>query len=52
MLGWCCSNSAGGSYIEQDAGTGGGMTVRLLERSTSLERTVQIAPGGRVLPQP
>jgi prepilin-type N-terminal cleavage/methylation domain-containing protein len=47
-----CGDSAGGAYIEQDPGTGGGMTVRLLERSTSLERTVRIAPGGRVLPQP
>jgi len=47
-----CNRSPGGAYIEQDPGTGGGMTVQLLEQSTSLERTVRIAPGGRILPQP
>jgi hypothetical protein len=30
----------------------GGMEIRLRENSTGLERTVQVAPGGRVLPQP
>jgi prepilin-type N-terminal cleavage/methylation domain-containing protein len=39
-----------GKYIGgDDTGT---MTVRVRETSTGLERTVQIAPGGRVLPQP
>jgi type II secretory pathway pseudopilin PulG len=47
-----CNNAPGDPYIEQDPGTGGGMTVRLLEASTGLERTVRIAPGGRILPQP
>ena len=47
-----CNRSPGGAYIEQDPGTGGGMTVTLLEQSTSLQRTVRIAPGGRILPQP
>jgi type II secretory pathway pseudopilin PulG len=47
-----CGNAAGAPYIEQDPGTGGGMTLRLVELSTSLERTVRIAPGGRILPQP
>lgn len=47
-----CNMSPGLDYIEQDPGTGGGMTVRLRELSTSLERTVRIAPGGRILPQP
>ncbi len=47
-----CDNGAGDAYIEQDAGTGGGMTVRLLDQTTDLQRTVRIAPGGRILPQP
>ena len=47
-----CSNGAGVDYISQDAGTAGGMTVTLVEASTSLRRTVRLAPGGRVLPQP
>jgi len=47
-----CNIAPGDPYVEQDPGTGGGMTVRLLESSTGLERTVRIAPGGRILPQP
>jgi prepilin-type N-terminal cleavage/methylation domain-containing protein len=47
-----CDNGAGDAYIEQDAGTGGGMTVRLFDQATDLQRTVRIAPGGRILPQP
>jgi len=47
-----CNNGAGASYISQDIGTGGGMTVTLVEASTSLQRTVRLTPGGRVLPQP
>jgi hypothetical protein len=31
---------------------GGGMVITLLEESTGLQRTVRIAPGGRVLAQP
>jgi type II secretory pathway pseudopilin PulG len=34
-----------------DLGTGT-MQVRIRETTTGLERTIQIAPGGRVLPQP
>ncbi len=41
---------ADGPYIGgDDTGT---MVVRVREVTTGLERTVQIAPGGRVLPQP
>src|SRR5512143_104173 len=41
---------ADGLYIGgDDAGT---MVIRVHEVMTGLERTVQIAPGGRVLPQP
>jgi prepilin-type N-terminal cleavage/methylation domain-containing protein len=41
---------ADGVYIgSDDAGT---MVVRVREVTTDLERTIQIAPGGRVLPQP
>ena len=47
-----CNNSPGDPFIEQDPGTGGGMTIRILEANTNLERTVRIAPGGRILPQP
>ena len=39
------------NYIGAEAGTGT-MVVRLREVTTQLERTVRIAPGGRVLPQP
>jgi len=39
------------NYIGAEAATGT-MVVRLREVSTQLERTVRIAPGGRVLPQP
>jgi prepilin-type N-terminal cleavage/methylation domain-containing protein len=43
--------SANLNYIGTEAATGT-MVVRLREVSTQLERTVRIAPGGRVLPQP
>ncbi len=39
-----------GLYIGSDAG--GTMELRVREVTTGLERTVRIAPGGRVLPQP
>ena len=39
-----------GLYIGRD--TTGVMEIRLQETATSLVRTVRIAPGGRVLPQP
>jgi len=45
------SGSAHLNYIGAEAATGT-MVVRLREETTQLERTVRIAPGGRVLPQP
>jgi type II secretion system protein H len=39
-----------GPYIGADAT--GNMEIRLREVSTNLERTIRVAPGGRVLPQP
>ena len=39
-----------GDYIGADAN--GNMVIRLQEVATGLERTVRVAPGGRVLPQP
>jgi len=47
-----CSNGGGSTYIEPDPDIAGGLKVTLLEVSTSLQRTVRLAPGGRVLPQP
>jgi type II secretion system protein H len=44
------SATSDGLYIGAD--TTAVMVIRLRETSTSLERTVRIAPGGRVLPQP
>lgn len=44
------SGTANGPYVGMDAS--GVMEVRLQEVATSIERTVRIAPGGRVLPQP
>ena len=41
-----------GSYIGSDSAAAGTMEIRLREASTSMVRTVRIAPGGRVLPQP
>jgi type II secretion system protein H len=40
-----------GNYIGSDTGAAGTMEIRLRETLTGLERTVRIAPGGRVLPQ-
>lgn len=48
-----CPNVAGsGTFISQDGGPGGGMMVTVVETSTSLQRTVRLSPGGRILPQP
>jgi prepilin-type N-terminal cleavage/methylation domain-containing protein len=43
------SGTVNGNYI--GALAAGSMEIRLRETSTGLERTVRIAPGGRVLPQ-
>jgi prepilin-type N-terminal cleavage/methylation domain-containing protein len=40
-----------GTYIGSDPAAVGTMEIRVRETSTGLERTVRIAPGGRVLPQ-
>jgi type II secretion system protein H len=46
-----CNREAGSAFVGPDAGTAGGMVITLLEEATGLQRTVRIAPGGRVLPQ-
>ena len=45
------TGTANGGYIGSDSGAAGTMEIRVRETSTGLERTVRIAPGGRVLPQ-
>jgi prepilin-type N-terminal cleavage/methylation domain-containing protein len=47
-----CADGPGLGYIIGDTATAGGVVVTLLEQSTGLRRTVKIAPGGRILPQP
>jgi prepilin-type N-terminal cleavage/methylation domain-containing protein len=45
-----CSREPMSTFVGTEAG--GGMVITLLEQSTGLQRTVRIAPGGRVLAQP
>jgi prepilin-type N-terminal cleavage/methylation domain-containing protein len=45
-----CGRENMGNFVGTEAG--GGMVITLLEENTGLRRTVRIAPGGRVLPQP
>jgi prepilin-type N-terminal cleavage/methylation domain-containing protein len=47
-----CNREGGSEYVAPDATVAGGMVITLLEEGTGLLRTVRIAPGGRVLPQP
>jgi type II secretion system protein H len=52
-----CGADAARCTIDKDANffapqADGTLVVTLLEQATSLQRTVRIAPGGRVLPQP
>lgn len=47
-----CGSAGGANYIEPDTATAGGLVVTLFEVATGLRRTVRLAPGGRVLPQP
>jgi prepilin-type N-terminal cleavage/methylation domain-containing protein len=47
-----CTNGPNLGYVVADTALAGGVVVTLLEQATSLRRTVRIAPGGRVLPQP
>jgi prepilin-type N-terminal cleavage/methylation domain-containing protein len=45
-------NLSPGNYLEPDPAMTGGLVVTVLESNTGLRRTVRLAPGGRVLPQP
>lgn len=45
-----CSREPMGNFVGTEPG--GGMVITLLEENTGLRRTVRIAPGGRILPQP
>ena len=48
-----CTTSAGANFFAPDTVTNDGtIVVTLIEQNTQLQRTVRIAPGGRVLPQP
>jgi prepilin-type N-terminal cleavage/methylation domain-containing protein len=47
-----CTLDKGANFFEPDPAMAGGALVTLLEQSTNLRRTVRIASGGRVLPQP
>jgi prepilin-type N-terminal cleavage/methylation domain-containing protein len=47
-----CNREAGSAYVAPDGAVAGGVVITLLEENTGLQRTVRIAPGGRVLPQP
>ncbi len=45
-----CNREPMGPFVGTEPA--GGMVITLLEENTGLRRTVRIAPGGRVLPQP
>jgi len=48
-----CSRENGANFLAADDATmQGGLVMTLLEENTGLRRTVRLAPGGRVLPQP
>jgi type II secretion system protein H len=48
-----CAREGGANYLAPDNSTlQGGLVLTLLEETTGLQRTVRLAPGGRVLPQP
>ena len=48
-----CTREAGANFLAPDDATmPGGLVLTLLEENTGLQRTVRLAPGGRVLPQP
>ena len=47
-----CTVDADSTFFEPDPDTAGGVRATVLEENTGLRRTVRIAPGGRVLPQP
>jgi prepilin-type N-terminal cleavage/methylation domain-containing protein len=45
-----CNDYAGANYFSPDAS--GALVITLIEQGTGMQRTVRIAPGGRVLAQP
>jgi type II secretion system protein H len=47
-----CSENPDLGYVHADGTLAGGVVLTLRELSTNLERTIKVAPGGRVLPQP
>ena len=47
-----CAREGGSNYIAPDPAITGGLVITLLEEGTLLRRTIRLAPGGRVLPQP
>jgi type II secretion system protein H len=48
-----CGREGGANFLATDDTTiSGGLVLTLLEENTGLQRTVHLAPGGRVLPQP
>jgi type II secretion system protein H len=48
-----CAREGGANYLAPDSVTlPGGLVLTLLQEDTGLQRTVRLAPGGRVLPQP
>jgi prepilin-type N-terminal cleavage/methylation domain-containing protein len=47
-----CNLSPGTSFVQPDPAMTGGLVVTVIESNTGLRRTVRLAPGGRVLPQP
>jgi type II secretion system protein H len=48
-----CGREGGANFLATDDATmQGGLVLTLVEESTGLRRTVRLAPGGRVLPQP
>jgi prepilin-type N-terminal cleavage/methylation domain-containing protein len=46
-----CVDDAPGSYVQADA-VNGVLVINLIEQATSLQRTIRVATGGRVLTQP
>jgi len=46
-----CVNAAAGNYVQADTANGA-IVVNLIETATGLQRWIQVAPGGRVRPQP
>ena len=52
-----CTNAPASNYVGNDAGGGttgipGSLLIVVRETATGLQRTVRVAPGGRILPQP